>query len=98
MPMLFARRDPDDVAWPDLQYRTAFGLEASDAIDDVKRLTERMGVPIRSRARLEGHATGANPRWRRCIDNRILPDRAGKAIFRRAAGRPRAGLMKVHGD
>src|SRR5579872_4292793 len=96
VPVLFARRNPDHVARSKFAYRTALGLEAADAGDDIERLPKRVRVPIGSRARLERDAAGPNPRRRRRFDDRILPDRAGKTLFRRAAGRPRAGRMEVH--
>ena len=74
----------------------AVGLDASDARDDIKRLPKWVRVPIGSRARLEGHAAGPDSRRRRCVNNRILPNRPGKALLRRAAARPRAGQMQIH--
>src|SRR5215207_4778864 len=59
MPVLLARRDPHRIAGPDLAHRTAPGLHASNARDDVQRLTERVRVPSGPRAGCEGHAHGS---------------------------------------
>ena len=88
MPMLLAWRNPDHVTGLYLPYRTALGLKAADAGDDIQRLPERMRMPIGSRAWLEGHPAGSDPRRRRRFDNWVLPDGAGKALLRRTAGRP----------
>src|SRR5205085_9570641 len=42
MPVLFARRNPDDVAGPDLPYRCALSLNPADARDDGEGLGEWM--------------------------------------------------------
>src|SRR6476660_5474154 len=45
MPMLFARRNPNDIAGPDFADRATLGLNPTNARDDIKRLTQRMGMP-----------------------------------------------------
>jgi hypothetical protein len=55
-----------------------------------------VGVPGRACAGLEGDAARGDPRrglWR---DDRVLPDRASKAVGWRAARRTRAGEMNFH--
>jgi hypothetical protein len=49
------RNRPDDIAGTDFLDRTTIALHAASACRDDKRLTERMGVPSRSGARLKGH-------------------------------------------
>ena len=53
MPVLLARRYPDDVAGPDFPDGSALGLHAADARDHVQRLPKRMRVPGGPRAGLE---------------------------------------------
>jgi hypothetical protein len=47
VPMLFARRKPDDIARPDFLDRTAPALRPPDARSDDRRLPERMGMATR---------------------------------------------------
>ena len=54
-------------------------------------------MPGGSRAGLEGDPVGDQTRRRLRRDDRILPDRAGEILLWRAAGRPRAGEMDIHG-
>src|SRR4051812_23897098 len=49
VPVLFTRRKPDHVAWPDLFYRPAPALYPAAASRDDQRLPERMRVPRRAR-------------------------------------------------
>ncbi len=53
MPMLFARREPDHVAGPNLLDRAAPTLRSPAASRNDQRLAKRMGVPCGSSARLE---------------------------------------------
>src|SRR5215475_2507197 len=53
MPMLLVRWNKDDVAGPDLADRAALGLNPSDALDHVERLSKGVGVPGRARPSLE---------------------------------------------
>src|SRR6186997_2032189 len=62
VPVLLVWRNPDCVTRLDLADRSAFRLYASDAGDDMQRLSEWMGVPCRTRAGLEAHAAGADTR------------------------------------
>jgi hypothetical protein len=80
VPVLFTRRNPDDIAWPDLLYRSALGLKQADAGDDIQRLAERMRMPIGTCTRFEGNACRDDPRRRLGRDDGVLPDRAGKML------------------
>jgi hypothetical protein len=60
MPVLLAGREPDHVARPDLLDGSAFALDPAAAGSDDESLTERMRVPCRPRAWLEGHAGALN--------------------------------------
>ena len=53
VPVLLVRREQDDVAWPDFLDWAAVALHPAAAGGDNQRLTQRMGVPRRPRARLE---------------------------------------------
>src|SRR4051794_41000333 len=94
--MLFPRRNPDDIAGPDLTHRRTLGLNPADAGDDVKGLSEWMRMPGGPRARLKGHPVRDHARRRSRGDNRILPDRSGEILFWRTAARPRASEMDIH--
>src|SRR6185437_15344273 len=97
VPVLLARGNEDDFAWLDLADWAALGLHPTDARDHVKRLTERMAMPRRPRARLESDAAGDDAHRRLRRDDRILPDGAGEAFARSPACRARACEMNVHG-
>src|ERR1700682_92803 len=97
MPMFFARRNPDNIAGPDLAHLASRGLGPAYARDDIQRLAQRMRMPGRARPRLEGYAGRDNPRRRFGGDDWILPDCARKILFGRLACRPRTGEMDVHG-
>src|SRR6202011_1049481 len=97
MPMLFVRRNPDDIARPDLAHRPALGLNPADARDDVQRLAQGVRMPIGPCARLEGDAGRDDPRRGCGRDDRVLPDRAGEILLRRLACLPRTGEMDIHG-
>ena len=61
VPMVFAGREPDDVAGADFLDGSALALRAAAAGGDDQRLAERVGVPGGAGAGLEGDE-GA---WRR---------------------------------
>src|SRR5215469_3656603 len=54
MPVLLARREPDNVARPDLLNRPALALREAAACRHDQRLTERMRVPGGARAGFKG--------------------------------------------
>ena len=56
VPVLLARREPDDIAGPDLLDRAALALDPAAAGRDDQRLAERMRVPGGAGAGLEGDA------------------------------------------
>src|SRR5438445_5113073 len=57
VPMLLARRKPDDVARPDFLDRPALALHPTEAGGDNQCLPERMRVPGGARTRLESHVS-----------------------------------------
>ena len=73
--MLFARRNPDDVAGPDFFFRTALALHPAMTRRDDERLAERMRVPRGARAGLEGDDAAANPRRSAAPERQVDPDR-----------------------
>jgi hypothetical protein len=72
--------NPDDIARTDLLDRAALTLGATATRGDDQGLAERMRMPVRARARLEGDAGAANPGGRGRFEERIDPNRAGKPI------------------
>src|SRR5215831_11003140 len=62
VPVLFARREPDDVARPDLLDRPALALRETAAGRHDQCLSQRMRVPGRARAGLERDASAADAR------------------------------------
>src|SRR5262249_40456278 len=96
VPVLLVGRDPDRVARPDLADRAAPELYPADAGDHVQGLAERVGVPGGARLRLEPDDGAADARWRRCLDDRLLPDRAGERVGRTTARGQRAQRFDVH--
>src|ERR1700735_3659084 len=97
VPMLFAGRNPDHVAGADFAHLAAPGLHPAAAGHYTQRLAERMGVPMGAGPRLEAHQAGTDARWRRCLDDRILPNHTGERVSWPAARRPGATGMNVHG-
>ena len=85
MPMLFAWREPDDVAGPDLLDRAALALDPAKPGCDDQRLTERMRVPSCPRPRFKGDGCSADAGGiftrKRCVD----AHRAGKIVRRALA-------------
>ena len=66
--------------------RAALLLHVSDACYDDQRLPQRMGVPRRACAWLEGHRAAADARRRITVEQAINAHRAGK-VLRRAIDR-----------
>ena len=56
MPVLFTRREPDDVAGANLLDGTTQALHTATTGEDDQRLSKRMCVPRGSRPRLECHS------------------------------------------
>ena len=78
MPVLFARSKEHDVTGPNRLDRPPVTLHASEPGQDQDGLPERMGVPGRPRARLEGDG-GARERAA-AGERRVDPNVAGKII------------------
>ena len=72
------------------------GLDEPAPGGDDQDLPERMGVPGRPRAGLEGHEAAARPRRRLGLEQRFDPDRPGEMFGRRLARRPGAASDHVH--
>src|SRR3954452_25056475 len=87
VPVLHARGKPDDVARPDLLDRATLVLHPAAAGSHDQGLAERMGVPGRARAGLEGDGGTANARRGTSLERRIDPYVAGEIIRRSFAGR-----------
>jgi hypothetical protein len=66
VPVLFTRRKPNDITWPDFLDRAAPTLNPANAGRDDQRLTERMCMPGGAGTRLERDARATNTcRFRR---------------------------------
>src|SRR3954462_7330774 len=96
MPVLFTWRKPHDVTGPDLFYRSAPALRASETGSDDQRLPERMGVPRGARAGLERHGRAGRTRGRRSLKQRIDTDGAGEPFTRAISGCLRTSSFDVH--
>ncbi|MNP33775.1 hypothetical protein D3C76_1270360 [compost metagenome] len=80
MPVTGVRRNPDSVARPDFLSRAALLLHVADAGGDDQRLPQRVGVPRRACAGLEGHRAAADARRRITVEQAINAHRAGKVL------------------
>ena len=60
--MLFVRRKPNDIAWPDFLDWSARTLSPAETGGDDQRLAERMRMPGSARTRLERDACTSNTR------------------------------------
>src|SRR5581483_9846256 len=88
VPVLLAGLEVDAVAGADQLDRPAAALAAPDALGDVDRLPERMGVPGGPRAGREVHARGLQPRGLARGRDPVQVDRAGEPL-----GRPGHALL-----
>src|SRR4051812_22046189 len=97
MPVLLARRKPDDVAGTDLFDRASPSLREAAAGGDDERLPERMRVPRRPRAGLERHVGARDARGIRRSKQRIDAHGAGEPVRRSCARGLRSSSLDVHG-
>src|SRR2546429_10032663 len=67
VPVLLARRAPDDIAGANDADRAAPALHATAACGDDQRLTQRMCVPGAACSALQRHIRGARPSRLRCL-------------------------------
>src|SRR3954447_10761634 len=87
MPMLLARRKPDDIARAYFLDGTTVALHSAKARCNNQRLAERMRVPGGACTRLEGNERDAHARGVTRIMQWIDPHGTGKPIRRAFAGR-----------
>jgi hypothetical protein len=80
MPVLLAGRYPNGVARFDLADRSAPCLNAPNARNHMKGLSERMGMPCRAGAGIETDTHCPDAGGLRRLDDRVLPDGACKPI------------------
>src|ERR1700712_4386802 len=78
VPVLFAGFKPHNVARADFLDRPAFTLNASEPRRYNQRLAERVRMPSRARARLEGDVRAAHAGGLRRFEQRIHPYGAGE--------------------
>src|SRR3954470_17829667 len=86
VPVLLAGRNPDHVAGADLLLRAAVALGPAAAGRDDQRLAERMRMPGRAGAGLEGHDGAGDTRRGAALEGRVDPHGSGE-IVGRALGR-----------
>src|SRR4051794_4475854 len=82
VPVLLPRREPDDIARPDLLDGIAKALRPTQTRGDDQGLAKRVGVPGCTSARLERHARAPNARGVRGFKQRINPHGAREIISR----------------
>ena len=97
VPVLLAGRDRHRVTSLDLPGRAAPGLHAPNAQDDIKGLSERVGVPCRSGTGLEGHTVRADACRRRGVDDGVMPNGSRERIGRSLLRRERPCNVDIHG-
>ena len=78
VPMFHARRNPDDVAGPDVLNGAVPFLHKADASRDDQGLAERVRVPGGASARREGHGCAADPSEPAPFETVIHAHRAGE--------------------
>src|SRR3979411_2895961 len=96
MPVLLTRREPDHVAGADLLDRGTRALHASAAEGDDQRLSKRVRVPRRARARLEGDGGAGGAGWRGRGEEWVDPDGAGEPVGWSLRGGLRDRSLDVH--
>src|SRR5690348_11289638 len=97
MPVAVARRAEDHVAGADLLDRAVLALRPAAAGRDDEYLAQRMRVPGRARARLEGDARAGGTCGRGSGEQRVDADRAGEPLGRPLHRRPGTIALDLHG-
>src|ERR1019366_3555000 len=80
-PVLLSRRKPDHVTRPDFFDWTTPALHPAAPGRHNQGLAQRVGVPCRSSAGLEGDTGAENPRRRGRVEERVNSHRAGEILF-----------------
>lgn len=94
--MSFARREANDIPRPDFLHALALALHPATSGHDNEGLAERMGVPVRTRARLEGDEIAGGSRRRRDGKQRIYADSASEPVDRAFARGALTGSENLH--
>ena len=87
MPMLLAGRNPHHIAGSDFFNRSALGLDPAQARHDDQRLAERMRMPCRAGARLEGNAAAIQAYRFSHLKHRLRANRTAEIGLWRFGGR-----------
>src|SRR5580704_10764468 len=87
VPMLFAGRKPDHIAWPNFFPLAAPSLRPPAPRCDDQSLTEWMRMPCGAGARLERDVAAKNPCRFGRLEQRVHADRAGEVVRWSLAGR-----------
>src|SRR5262249_32921444 len=96
VPVFFAGSEPNHVARANLFDWSAFALRPAAAGCDDKRLTKRMGMPCRARARFEGDACALHKCGIRRLKERINSNDAGEPFGWPLHGGLRAASSNFH--
>ena len=80
VPMLLARRYPNDIAGPDLLPRSAVGLHPAQAGSNDQRLTERVRVPVCACTGFKRHSRAADACGGHSFERHVEPDDSGEVV------------------
>src|SRR5437764_4220049 len=94
--MLLTGFEPDDVARSNLLDRSAVALYTSDAKRDDQRLAERVCVPSRASAGLEGHDVSRGARRLVHAEERVDSNDAGEPVGWSLGRRLRSATRDFH--
>src|SRR2546428_9072596 len=94
--MFLARRAPDHVAGADFFDRGSPALNQAAASRDDEGLPQRVRVPRRPGAGLEGDTDAERPRRVGCLEQRVDADRAGEVLGGSLSGGLSAAPLDVH--
>ncbi len=95
VPMFLVGREPDHVAGPDLLDRASLALRPAAAGGDDQRLAQRVRVPGRAGARLEGDDRPADAGGIAPLERLVDADAAGEPFGRSFDGRLRTVSFDV---
>ena len=88
VPALFAWREPNHVAWPDVLNGPVPALQASEAGRRDERLSERVCVPRRPRTEFERDSCARDACGRGRLKQRIDANRSSEAVARFPSSTP----------
>ena len=96
VPVTLIRRAPNHVSRPNFFDWAVFALGPATACGNDERLPERVRVPVRAGAWLEGNAGAGDASWRRWRAQRIDTNTTGEVIGRTPNRGLRSSMFKIH--